>query len=140
MTFPNPAEEAKRWLRFARADLLLVEDLVNSPHHPPHIACYHAQQAVEKALKAILVYLQMRFPFSHDLDEIRNLVPSTWTVPVVHQDLSWLRQWAVEGRYPGNWPEATDRDAQTAASQARAVWETVLDDLDAHGLDVSAFR
>jgi hypothetical protein len=46
----------------------------------------------------------------------------------------------AEARYPGDWPEPTERDARDAARQARAVWETVLDDLERHGLDVSAFR
>jgi hypothetical protein len=46
-----------------------------------------------------------------------------------------LSQWATVGRYPGNWPEATDQDARDAVRQARAVWETVLDDLDRHGMD-----
>jgi hypothetical protein len=59
---------------------------------------------------------------------------------VAFPDLSWLTQWATVGRYPGNWPEATDRDANDAAALARDVWETVLSDLDQHGLDVSAFR
>jgi hypothetical protein len=51
-----------------------------------------------------------------------------------------LTQWAIEGRYPGNWPEATEQDARDAAALARDLWETVLADLDRHGLDVSAFR
>jgi HEPN domain-containing protein len=34
----------------------------------PHIGCFHGQQAAEKALKAIPVFLQIRFPFRHDLD------------------------------------------------------------------------
>ena len=140
MSVPSPAEAAGRWLRFARDDLELAEAGATTSDFAPHIGCFHAQQAAEKALKAILVFLQIYFPFRHDLDEVRDLVPPGWDVSTVHPDLSWLSQWATAGRYPGNWPEATDQDARDAARQARAVWETILDDLDRHGFNVSSFR
>lgn len=139
MSVPTPASEAQRWLRFAQYDLTAAESIATGDL-ASHICCYHAQQSVEKALKAILVFLQLQVPFVHDLDAIRNLIPAGWHVLNRHPSLAFLSGWAVRGRYPGNWPEATDQDAQVAASQARAVWETVLNDLDAHGLDVSAFR
>lgn len=140
MTANLPADEARRWLAFARDDLTVAEESAGPGRIAPHIGCYHAQQAVEKALKSIFVFVQMRFPFRHDLDELRDHLPPGWQVSNAHPDLSMLTQWAVEGRYPGNWPEATDVDVRVAARQARAVWHTVLDDLERHGLDVSAFR
>jgi HEPN domain-containing protein len=140
MTTPSPADAARRWLRFAQDDLNVAESAVASGDFAPHIGCYHAQQCGEKALKAILVFLQIRFPFRHDLDEARDLIPPGWDVVTAHPSLGSLSQWATVGRYPGNWPEATDQDARAAARQARAVWDTILDDLDRHGLDVSAFR
>jgi HEPN domain-containing protein len=140
MSVPTPASDAQRWLRFAQAVLELGEALARSDSHPPHLSCYHAQQAGEKALKAVLIDLQIRFPFTHNLDVLRNLVPPTWNVTQKFPRLESLTQWVTVGRYPGNWPEATDQDARNAAAQARDVWETVLDDLDRHGLDVSAFR
>ena len=54
--------------------------------------------------------------------------------------LATLSQWAVEARYPGNWTDATPVDADDAARRARSLWETVLDDLERHGLDVTEFR
>ena len=140
MSSPTPADAAKRWLRFADDDLKVAEGGVASGAYAPHISCFHAQQCAEKVLKSILVFLQINFPYRHDLDEIRDLIPPSWHVKTAFPDLSWLTQWATVGRYPGNWPEATDRDAQDAASQARDIWETVLNDLDQHGFDVSAFR
>ena len=140
MSFVNPHDESQRWLRFAQADLKVAEGSAASGDFAPHIGCFHAQQAAEKSIKAILVFLSISFPFRHDLDGLRNLVPSGWDVVTTHPRLGLLTQWATIGRYPGNWPEATDQDAREATQQARAVWETVLDDLDRHGLDVSAYR
>jgi HEPN domain-containing protein len=127
-------------LRFAPEDLKVAESGIGHRDFAPHIACYHAQQCGEKALKAILVFPQIRHPFTHDLDDVRDLIPTGWDVVTAHPSLSSLSQWATIGRYPGNWPEATNVDARDAARQARAIWETVLDDLDRHGMDVSAFR
>ena len=140
MSAPTSADATRRWLRFAQDDLKLAEGAATTGDYAPHIACFHAQQCAEKALKAILVFLQIGFPYRHDLDEILALIPPGWHVPSAYADLSWLTQWATVGRYPGSWPEATDRDARDAADQARDVWETVLNDLDRHGLDVSAYR
>jgi HEPN domain-containing protein len=137
---PSIITETRRWLRFAHDDLKTAELAASSLDLAPHVGCFHAQQACEKAIKAILVFLQIPFPFRHDLDGLRNLVPVGWDILTAHPRLGTLTDWATVGRYPGNWPEATDTDARDAARQARAVWETVLNDLDRHGLDVSAFR
>lgn len=51
-----------------------------------------------------------------------------------HPDLAELTEWAVEARYPGDWQEATVEDAQRAARQARAVFESALSDLVEQGI------
>jgi HEPN domain-containing protein len=88
-----------------------------------------AQQAAEKALKGALVAEGINFPFRHDLDALRSLLPQGWRVKTEHPDLAELTEWAVEARYPGDWPEATVDDAKRAVAQARAVVESVRADL-----------
>jgi HEPN domain-containing protein len=83
-------------------------------------------------LKAILVFLQIDFPRTHDLDALRNLVPDSWQFKEVCPDLASLTQWAVEARYPGDWPEATNAEADTAVEQARIVWESISTELTQH--------
>jgi HEPN domain-containing protein len=133
-------EDVERWLRFARADIVLAESINRDPTHPPHLACYHAQQGVEKSLKAGLLWSAIEPPRRHDLDQLRVLLPQSWMIHNLHPDLGELTEWCVEARYPGDWPEATDADAQVAVNQARAVWGAILDDLERHGLDVADFR
>ena len=99
---------------------------------PRHI-CWLAQQAAEKALKAVLIFLEVEFPWRHDLDALRNLIPTDWEVKEKHPDLAEITEWAVEARYPGDWPDATEADARLAAAQARAVWESVCADFVRHG-------
>ncbi|CUS03811.2 conserved protein of unknown function [Candidatus Promineifilum breve] len=70
--------ESQRWLGFARSDLEAAETLLASPDHYPRQVCFLAQQAIEKALKAALILEQIVFPFSHDLDRLRNMLPAGW--------------------------------------------------------------
>ena len=65
--------ETARWLRYAGEDLITAETLLAQARIPPRQACWHAQQAAEKALKAVLIFLQIDFPRTHDLNVLRNL-------------------------------------------------------------------
>jgi HEPN domain-containing protein len=136
MSESEPSQEARRWLRYAREDLEAAEALVGQPYAAPRHGCWLAQQAAEKALKAILVYLQVDFPRTHDLDRLVRLIPAGWQVPREHPDLAALTEWAVEARYPGDWPEATEADALSAAQHARAVWTSVRADLAREGFEL----
>ena len=118
-------DEARRWLRFATEDLDVAQRLLAADGIPPRHACSLAQQAAEKALKAALVLEGIDFPFRHDLDALRNLLPDTWSVRRTHTDLAQLTEWAVETRYPGDWQEATATDAEQAVSQARGVYNSI---------------
>ena len=130
--------EVHRWLRYAREDLVAAEAVLVQEDVMPRHACWLAQQSAEKALKAIFVYLQIDFPRWHDLDALRNRIPEGWSLKADHPDLSALTEWAVEARYPGDWPEAVERDARVAVEQARAIWHSVCRDLSEHGFEVSA--
>lgn len=127
-------EEARQWLRYAAEDLITAERVAASRTMPPRNACYHAQQTAEKAIKAALVFLQIPFPFRHDLDFLRDLLPTGWSVKTQHPDLSTLTIWVVEARYPSDSPDASRADARIAIRQARAVYESVHTDLVARGL------
>ena len=91
-------DEARRWLRFATEDLDVAQRLLAADGTPPRHACSLAQQAAEKALKAALVLEGIDFPFRHDLDALRNLLPDPWSVRRTHTDLAQLTEWAVEAR------------------------------------------
>jgi len=129
-------KEAQRWLRYANQDLVAAEAMLGRSDMWPRHACWLAQQSAEKTLKAVLVFLQIDFPRSHDLDALRNLVPDGWQVRQEHPDLADLSEWSVEARYPGDWPDAVEADARLAVVQARSVWESVCSDLARRGFDV----
>lgn len=111
MSDPEHVLEAGRWLRYAREDLEAGERMLADSSFAPRHTCLLAQQAGEKALKAALIYLQADYPHRHDLDVLRNLISGGWEIKSGHDYLSDLSDWAVESRYPGDWPEATGAGA-----------------------------
>jgi HEPN domain-containing protein len=134
MSDPEVLRVLRRWLRYAEDDLRAAEILLEQSG-VPRTSCFHAQQAAEKAIKAIFVFLQVDFPFTHDLNRLRDLLPEGWAVKEDFPDLAGLSEWAVEPRYPGDLKEATQEDAKAAVEQAREVYETALKDLKDHGYD-----
>ena len=129
-------QEAQRWLQFSAEDLDVAQRLLADRSPAPRHVCWLSQQAAEKALKAALVLEEIDFPYTHDLNALRNLLPDSWPVRVDHPDLTQLNQWAVEARYPGEWPQATEADAVRAESQARATHDSVVAEFQRRGINV----
>ena len=59
-------DEAQRSLRLADHDIVAFEALMQHPEVHPARACFHAQRAIEKSLKAVLVSRQVEFRRTHD--------------------------------------------------------------------------
>ena len=135
MSAPDPvAEEALRWLRFSKEDLAIAQRLLTEQPSSPRHACFLFQQAAEKALKAALILEGIDFPFTHDLDALRNLFPHGSLIRVANSDLAELTEWGVETRYPGDWPEPTEADAYIAETDARAVYDSVVEEFRRRGV------
>ncbi len=77
--------------------------------------------------------MQIGFPYRDDLNFLRNLLPDGWLLKEQPPDLAELTAWAIRGRYPSGWQEATEEDGRTATDQAREVHETALEDLERYG-------
>jgi len=62
-------EYLNSWLLLADEDISVIDSLFNSgPEIYARTICFHAQQAVEKYLKAFLVFHNIDFPKTHDLE------------------------------------------------------------------------
>lgn len=130
MSGADPAvQEALRWLRFSLEDLEAARVLLASDRSVARHVCGLAQQAAEKALKAAIIFEGMEFPYTHDLDVLRNLIPDGWSIKRTYLDLSELADWGVEGRYPGDWPEPSSDEALRAESDATGVYESIASEI-----------
>ena len=84
----------------------------------------------EKAIKAILVFEEVNFPKSHDLDPLRDLIPKGWNFKKAFPDLAALTIWAVEARYPGDMPDVLENEARETLQLAESVFDAVKAELE----------
>ena len=95
-------EEARRLLDLAEGDFQAFSILRAHPAAPPAPTCFHAQQCVEKALKAVLTAHQVHFRRTHDLEDIFDQLQLAKLPPPFDADeYSALNPCAVELRYDG---------------------------------------
>jgi HEPN domain-containing protein len=83
--------------------------------------CFHAQQAAEKSLKAVLLAHEVEFPRTHNLRVLRDLLPPTLAVvPEVEQAVE-LSDYATMARYPGAYEPVIEEEYREAIRLAEAV-------------------
>ncbi len=96
--------------------------------------CFDAQQAAEKALKALCIERGIDFPYVHDLARLITLLQDEGQpVPDEVTEAGRLTRYAVFTRYPGLDDPVTEEDHNRAVSIAERVVEWVEDRLDAGG-------
>ena len=119
---PEGSEEAARLLRAARSDLRAAEALAADAQQEDDVVGFHAQQAVEKAIKASLVASGVEIPYSHDLGYLLDIVAQqVGDIPVSVADADWLTPWAVAARY-GVTEGSLDRRAALATAIETLAW------------------
>lgn len=96
----KPLDLAKRFLSMAKRDIQTFQFLVNSDEMADEAVGFHAQQAVEKCLKCILVLNGIEFRKTHDLAELLTLLKGKKIPLPPHSDvLDELDPYAVILRY-----------------------------------------
>ena len=114
------------WLERACSDLLLGKIAIQTAGVLPEDACFHAQQCVEKALKALLTRYEIQFPRTHAIELLLDLLKEAGIAVSNDVDESFvLSQYAVQTRYPGEWEPVTKEEAQHAVEQAEIVLKWV---------------
>lgn len=112
----------KEWLSHALSDLKLAK--LGRKHQDVlyQQICFHGQQAVEKALKAVLLFKKINFPLTHDIQELIDIFEKAGvSLPSSFLDAGNLTPYAVETRYPGYWGEINDSDVDEAIKIAEMV-------------------
>jgi len=84
--------------------------------------CFHAQQAAEKALKAVYVSRNLALRYVHDLEElITGLRQAGLSTPEEVQESAVLTSYAFEARYPGGGDPVTPEEHARAVEIAERV-------------------
>jgi HEPN domain-containing protein len=106
------------WVRKADLDFHTVVRLAPEDAFRDIVA-FHAQQAAEKYLKALLTKRQLEFPKTHEIRRLLELLnESDHEVVEALPDAKWLDPFGVEIRYPSDRPETLPGDEKRALQLA----------------------
>jgi len=117
----------KQWLIRAKSNLerakagkfvddILFEDL-----------CFDCQQVVEKSLKALMIQLDIVFPWTHSITRLLELIEEKgFLLPENIKDALTLSDYAVMTRYPGEYEAVTEQEYREALEAACLVFDWVL--------------
>lgn len=103
-------------------------DLKNAAHTlklgmdcPTDTVCFHAQQCVEKYLKALLVWRRTSVPKTHSIADLLSLVPRDGRPELSPEEQERLTDYATVTRYPGAYEPIFLTEAQETVALARRV-------------------
>jgi HEPN domain-containing protein len=115
------------WLFKAGQDIRSAETLLSQD--PPLLfpSCFHSQQAAEKYLKALLTLWGVEVPKTHDLGKLLQLIEShNARLAGGLVDAVILNAYAVDARYPGEHPEASEEEARQALGLAYQIRAAIM--------------
>ena len=114
--------DPREWLRRARSNLARSSQGQVTPDVLLEDVCFDAQQAVEKALKAVLVLRGVQVPRTHAISELITMLADLgFDIPADVHEASALTDYAVAARYPGPSEPVLVEDYERALAIAVAV-------------------
>jgi HEPN domain-containing protein len=122
---PKDEDLVRAWVLKAEHDLLNIENNLAAREIPWDTVGFHAQQCVEKYLKALLISRQIDPPKIHDLTELYALLPDGLLEDFNVHSLEELNPYSIEGRYPGVWEPVEQAEALRAVEAARMIRQAI---------------
>jgi HEPN domain-containing protein len=111
----------EEWLQRAKGNLALAKQRKPKDAYWEDL-CFEAEQAVEKAVKAVLRSRGIDFPKTHDIGELLALLArSGQKIPQPIWKADSLTTYAVETRYPGPAESVTRSEYREAVALAQQV-------------------
>ena len=126
-------EESRRWIAFANEDLRVAELIIDDEIY--NQVCFHAQQSIEKTLKAAILAQGKTLRHTHIIVDLLNDLAVPW-LSDLNDELKEMDLYYVPTRYPdalpGMLPDGPPSlaDAQSALLLAREVYERVVTELN----------
>ncbi len=122
MTQPErfPPDDPREWMGRARGNLARAKR--RAPGDYLEDLCLDAQQAAEKALKAVLISRGVEFPYTHDVGRLLSLLEVAGNViPEEVRRAEILSDYAWASRYPSAAPPISEQAYADAIRMAEAV-------------------
>jgi HEPN domain-containing protein len=114
-------EDPREWLNRAHSNLVLAKNERGNEVYFEDL-CFNAQQAAEKAIKAVFIYHQIPYPYIHDLAALVTiLLKNGINVPDTIKESAKLTRFAIATRYPQIIAPVSEREYQRAIEIADQV-------------------
>jgi HEPN domain-containing protein len=95
-----PPDDPREWINRAYSDLAIAKADIHNAYIED--LCYHTQQAVEKAVKSLLLKYDVEFPYVHNIAQLLTLLEEAGQeIPEFVRESEKLTRFAVFARYPG---------------------------------------
>ena len=120
------AAAVSRWLIKAHNDLVTAKTMLTTTPPVTDTACFHAQQCVEKSLKAFLVFSDIQVERTHYLPRLVEMCSGVDTrLQALEDTAAELTDYAVTDRYPDNWRDIPLEEAGNAVQKAAEAMDFV---------------
>lgn len=116
----RPPDDPREWINRACSNLVRAKAMLPGVYLED--LCFDAQQAAEKAIKAVLIARGAAFPPIHDLAGLLTILGQNGeAIPPAIADAARLTRFAVTTRYPGVTEPVTAEEHHRAVAIAEAV-------------------
>lgn len=121
----NVRDEAREMLMMGEKDLRAMRGMIDRQYFDDEVFGFHAQQAVEKSLKAWIIAVDEEYPITHSIARLLDVLEKS------ANEVSSLRQFdayspfAVAHRYQAAGSAHVVRDRPAVIAQVSALWEHV---------------
>jgi len=128
----------KHWIKRAESDLKTANDEINTRNSATDVVCFHAQQCVEKYLKAFLVFHQKHFRKTHNIAKLVELCKEIDKnfEKIFEFGASNLTDYAVEVRYAEEFYFPSIKEAKEAIEIAEKTKRFVIKNLMERGFEI----
>jgi len=125
-------ERYEEWIDRAKSSLELSQAKIIHYIHYEDL-CFQVQQAVEKALKGLIIFYGVEPEFTHNIELLINELKKFTDIPEKINEAAQLTTYAVQTRYPGEYDEITKEEYEKAVKIAKNCLDWVVGNITASG-------
>jgi HEPN domain-containing protein len=128
-------QRVEQWIILAEGDLKTAEDELSMSEPFTNSICFHAQQLVEKYLKAYLTFYGKPFRKTHDLTELINecIEFNKDFQNLFELDVDKLTQYSIDSRYPDDFYIPSLDEAKEAINLAKEAKTFIIKKFEDNG-------
>jgi HEPN domain-containing protein len=114
--------DPEEWIRRANVNLEKIKEIKSNKKIDREEDCFEAQQASEKAIKGVMVFLKIEYPHSHSIRTLLDIIQKNgYNVPEKIWEAEKLTSFSGEPRYPGDYDPVTKEEMRALIKIGRNV-------------------